>query len=248
MSRPSEPELYSQALRLPEHTRAYISDFAEKLHDAGCDVTAAQVARGLCRLALDLALGNAGVVVAGVFRLVAGCPTARHVRSAFGTLVWLCNVKPCTTPRFVDAPADVPPPALKRTRQDLHNQALRLTRDMRARLEFLATEIKGAGVDVTAAEVTRGLCLLAVEILHGAADTHVAKAFRIAASDPTEEGARKALMAVQSLVDGDPPTGPESVVDCDPPRIPESAVDCEAPTRPVMDWTPPSSSPISEAA
>jgi arginine repressor len=237
MSKRHGSDLHSQALRLPQRARERLSALAKELHAAGYDLTAAQVTRGLCLLALELTLGRAGTTVAGVFRLAASDPTAPGVRSALDAFLWLLDVEPCTTPRFPDAHAGERASTSKRARRDLHNQALRLPQRVRDQLESLAAELRVAGADVTAGEVARGLCLLALEIVHDAAGTEIAEVFRIAASDPTAEGTRRALKAVQSLLDGVPSTMP------DPPLL-----DDAAPTTRSEDSSPPSTLPAARAA
>jgi hypothetical protein len=159
------------------------------------------------------------------------------MRRALDTLLWMLDVEPITKPfvravragdrRYDESVSD----------GELLNQALRVPKDVREQLETLAAELCAAGTRVTAAQATRGLCLLALEILHGAAGTALANTFRLAASDPTPEGARTALNAIHALVDGELSMTP------DPP-----SVDDPTPTTPRFDSTPPSTIPESRAA
>lgn len=112
-----------------------------------------------------------------------------------------------------------------------------MPKGVRDELETLAIELRAAGAPVTAAHVTRGLCWLALEILHRAAGTDIANAFRLAASDPSADGARAAFDAVQALLDGVPSTMP------DPPPLDEPT-----PMTPRFDSTPPSTIPNARAA
>jgi hypothetical protein len=107
----------------------------------------------------------------------------------------------------------------------------------REQLKTLAAELCAVGARVSAAQATRGLCLLALEILNRAAGTDIANAFRVAASDPTAKGARAAFNAVQARLNGVPSTTP------DPPSLDEPT-----PTTPRVDSTPPSTIPNSRAA
>lgn len=237
MSKHCGSDLRPQSLRLPQRARDRLSALAVELHAAGCEVTAGEVARGLCQLALDLALGSAGATAAEPFRLAARDPSAPSVRCALDTFLWLIDVEPRTTPMFSNACAVEKTNASNQNGQELNNQALRLPQPVRDQLESMAAELQVAKVRVTAGAAMRGLCLLALEIVYGVAGTEVAKAFRLAASDPSPEGARKALTAVQSLVDGVPSTMP------DPPSF-----NSDAPTLRSGDSCPPSTIPDSRAA
>jgi hypothetical protein len=159
------------------------------------------------------------------------------MRRALDTLLWMLDVEPITKPfvRAVRAGDRRDDESL--AGGELHNQALRVPKGVRKQLETLAAELCAAGTGVTTAQATRGLCLLALEILHGAAGTALANAFRVAASDPTPEGARAALNAVNALLDGEPSMTP------DPPSL-----DDPIPTTPRGDSTPPSTIPESRAA
>jgi len=213
MSRHRGSDLHPQALRLPQRARASLFALAESLHTAGCDVTAGEAMRGLFLLALKLAGGSAGVTAADVFRLVARDPSAPCLRSALESFLWLLDIEPHATPKFSSAPAttraEERKTASKRCRS-LHSQALRLPKHVQVELESLAAELWLPGALVTVAHATRGLSLLAVEIVRGAAGPELADAFRLAASDPTVEGARRALRAVRLFLEGLPATIPDA--------------------------------------
>lgn len=237
MSKLPGSDLHAQALRLPDDARDRLSAVADKLRAAGFPVSAAAVARGLCLLALEIARGSGGATMANVFRLTARNPTANGMRRALDTLLWMLDVEPITKPfvRAVRAGDRRDDESL--AGGDLHNQALRVPKGVREQLETLAAELCAAGTRVTTAQATRGLCLLALEILHGTAGTALANAFRLAASDPTPEGARLALNAIHALFDGEPSMTP------DPPSL-----DDPTPTTPRGDSSPPSTIPESRAA
>src|SRR5262245_38483695 len=98
------------------------------------------------------------------------------------------------------------PPMSKRSSSDLRCQALRLPQRVRDRLEALANALHAAGTDATAASITRGLCVCALDLAHGAVGHEVAAAFRVAAGDSTQEGVQSALEALLTLLDVEPPT------------------------------------------
>ena len=230
-------ELHPQALRLEERTRVRLSALADELCTAGCEVTPAEATRGLCLLALDLALGRAGASLADVVRLAASDPTPQGVHHALDALLWLLDLEPCTTPKLSEAHAAERSSASKPARPDLHNQAIRLPQHSRDELKSLATELRAAGTNVKARKALRGLCLLALEIAFCAATKDLANAFRLAARNPTAEGVQRALEAVQSLLEGVPSTVP------DPPILED-----DAPTSPSPTSCPPSTIPTSRAA
>lgn len=229
MSKQPGSNLHAQALRLPKDARDRLTAVAEELDAAGFHVSAAEAARGLCLLALEIARGGGGATMADVFRLAASDPTAPCVRSALDALLWFLDVDPITKPVLRAVPAGERTYAESLAGGELHNQALRVPRGVRDQLKTLADELRAAGARVTAAQATRGLCWLALEILDKAAGTGIANAFRLAASDPTTEGARTAFNAVQALLDGAPATTP------DPPSLEDPT-----PTTPRIDSTPPS--------
>lgn len=213
MSRQRGSDLHPQALRLPQRARAGLFALAEELHAAGSDVTAGEAMRGLFLLALKIARGSAGVTAADVFCLAASNPSASCVRGALESFLWLLGIEPRTTPKFSSTPApraEERKTASKRSRRSLHSQALHLPKHVQVELESLAAELWNRGAFVTVGQTTRGLCLLAVEIVHGAAGTELADAFRLAASDPTVEGARRALVAVRLFLEGSPATNPDA--------------------------------------
>jgi hypothetical protein len=86
---------------------------------------------------------------------------------------------------------------------DLNSQALRLSRRARDRISTLATELLAPGPVTTAAKAARGLCLLALDLARGLAGPEAARAFRLAASDPTAPGVSRAVDAFLELLDVD---------------------------------------------
>lgn len=229
------PDLRQQALRLPERALEDLSALARELRATGSEVTVAQATRGLCLLALELALGQAGTTAAEAFRLAASDPTALCVGIAVDKFLWLFDVEPSTT-RF---PPNTHPGgrfyASDRSDRGLACQGLRVPQRVRDQLETLTEDLRAAGAEVTAAEATRGLCLVALYVIHRASDTEVANAFRVAARHPTAEGVRRALRGIRYLLNGAPSTMPP-------------VVDDEAPTVPDEDSSPSSISPSSRAA
>jgi hypothetical protein len=82
----------------------------------------------------------------------------------------------------------------KRLAPDLRVQALRLPREGRALLDALVHDLNGSRSNRSSAgAVTRGLVLLALHCGQGIAGPRLAQAFRLAASDPTEQGVHEAL-------------------------------------------------------
>ena len=85
---------------------------------------------------------------------------------------------------------------------DLRVQALRLPGSARALLDVLVRKLNGGESDRTSGgAVTRGLVLLALYCEKGRGGTRLAQAFRLAASDPTEQGVRKALEELRQATD-----------------------------------------------
>ena len=85
---------------------------------------------------------------------------------------------------------------------DLRVQALRLPRNGRALLKVLVQNLNGSESNRSSAgAVTRGLVLLALHCEKGIAGPRLAQAFRLAASDPTEQGVRKALEELRQATD-----------------------------------------------
>ncbi|MEP7125822.1 MAG: hypothetical protein ABJE95_33130 [Byssovorax sp.] len=237
MSKRPSSDLRQQALRLEPRAHELLSALVNELHAAGDDITAAEATRGLCMLALQLARGSAGDTVADVVRLTASDPTTPCVRRAVDTLLWLLDLEPSTRPQRSKEPTHEQNVAPMRSGLDLANQALRLPPRALDQLKSLAAELRATGADTTAAKAARGLCLFGLDLIYAAPSTEVAKAFRIAAGDPTTEGTRRALEAIQSLLDGVPSTVPDPF---DP--------DDEPTTTPSVDSQPPSSIPNSRGA
>jgi hypothetical protein len=78
--------------------------------------------------------------------------------------------------------------------ESLRPQGVRLPQGARVSLDTFANELRRAfGSRSTSSEVARGLCMLALQLSHGAGGPKLARAFRLAASDPTDEGVQKAL-------------------------------------------------------
>jgi hypothetical protein len=201
--------LDTQALRLPPRARDQLAALAIRLSASGPPLTAAEAARGLCLLTLDLARGAAGNDAADAVRIAASGPAPASVRNALGTLVALLDGEPSTTPMLDDPAAGARSPAPTGRHRNLHSQALRLPPHARCDLEALTVELRAARPRASAGEVTRGLCLLALEIADGGAGAELSAAFCIAARDPTADGQHRALEAVQRLLDGAPSTTPE---------------------------------------
>jgi hypothetical protein len=131
------------------------------------------------------------------------------VGNALGAVVALLDCAASTTPMLDDPAAGARAPMPTGRRRNLQSQALRLPQRARDDLEALTTELRAAGARVSAAEVMRGLCLLALEIADGGAGAEFSAAFCTAARDPTAQGQHRALEAVQRLLDGAPSTTPE---------------------------------------
>lgn len=96
----------------------------------------------------------------------------------------------------------------RRHGSELDTQALRLPQRARDRLAGLAIRLSASGPPVKAAEATRGLCLLTLDLARGAAGNDAADAVRIAASDPAPASVRNALGAIVALLDSEPSTTP----------------------------------------
>jgi hypothetical protein len=192
-------ELGTQALRLPQHAREQLARLVTRLSAGNPPLTAAEVARGLCMLTLDLARGAAGNGVAEAVRIAARDPAPASVRYALCAIGALLDSEPKTTPLRDDpaAGARFPMP----TPRPLYNQALRLPHRALSYLKELTTALRAAGAQVSAAEALRGLCLLALAIADGDAGDECSAAFCIAARDSTAQGQRRALEAVQRLLD-----------------------------------------------
>ena len=236
MSKRPSSDLRQQALRLEPRAHELLSTLVNELHAAGDDVTAAEATRGLCMLALELAVGSAGDTIADVVCLAASEPTTPCVRRAVDALLWLLDLEPSTRPQRSKESIHERTFAPMRSGLDLSNQALRLPPRALDQLKSLAAELRATGADTTAAKAARGLCLFGLDIIYAAPNTEVAKAFRIAAGDPTTEGTRRALEAIKALLDGVPSTVPD-------PRDPD-----DGPTMPSADSQPPSSIPNSRTA
>jgi len=220
-------DLDPQGLRLPQHARERLARLADHLCATGTRVSAAEATRGLCLLAIELVRGGAGAAAAEAFRAAAGAPG--NVRDALDAFVLFVDADVPTIRASADHECLL---AEERSDDDLVNQALRLPRRARDELDVLARELSAAGTRVTATKATRGLCLLAVELVDGAAGSEVAEAFGIAAGDPTPEGVHRAVEALGALLDGAPSTMP------DPP-----IGDDTAPTTQRGDTLPPPSFP-----
>lgn len=210
-----------QALRLPPHARDRLTALTIRLRASGADVAAAKVARGLCALALELASGRVGTATAAAFGIAASDPAA--VRSAVNAFVLLLDTEPPTVPLPADVGATRPREgrrsrARRRLRLPLDVQALRLLEPAQADLDALA---RGAGVKP--AEAMRGLCLLALELVSGAAGAEVADAMCIAAIDPTPAGSQRAIEALRALLDGPPTIPAPSVAEPPPPSTQRAA-------------------------
>jgi hypothetical protein len=201
--------LDTQALRLPPHARDRLAGLAIRLSASGPPLTAAEAARGLCLLALDLARGAAGNDAADAVRIAARNPAPASVRNALGALVALLDGEPSTTPMLDDPAAGARSPVPTGRHRNLHSQALRLPPHARCDLEALIVELGVAGARISAGKAIRGLCLLALEIADGGAGAEFSAAFCIAARDPTTDGQYQALKAVKRLLDGAPSTTPE---------------------------------------
>jgi hypothetical protein len=228
-------DLCIQGLRLPKNERDRLAALASHLRAHGsapvAEARVAEIARGLCALALEIAHGASGRQVADAFRVAATFPNAVGVRTALSSVLALLGVDPIAPVRAAAGAAARS--QTKRTNSPrarsgaLVNQALRLPHRARDQLRALVAELAGAGVDATPTGVMRGLCLLALELADGAAGADAEGAFRCAACDPTPEGMRRALEAIRQGLDGpttmpDPPTtegatSPERSGDTPPP-------------------------------
>ncbi len=82
----------------------------------------------------------------------------------------------------------------------LGHHGLRLPDSSLQRLQRLTADLQAPGLNVTAGSITRGLCLLALELARGAAGAQAAFAFHIAMCDPTSIGAYRALKAFRALL------------------------------------------------
>jgi hypothetical protein len=237
MKIPQDFDLHSQALRISRRARDRMAALTTELRAAGSVVTGCEAARGLCLLALELALGFAGADAAKAFRLAAIEPSAPAVGRAVDAFLELLDVDDAETRSLEDARALELTFASGRTRRDLHTQALRLPRGVRDQLEAFAVALRAAGADVTVSEATRGLFLVALDLAFGFAGTEATRAFRLAASDPTAEGAQRALAEVRFLLESVPSTTP------DPPLSTDGAITTRG-----VDSSPPSTIPNSRAA
>lgn len=187
-------DLDSQGLRLTRHDRDRLTALAIRLRATGTAATAGTVARGLCLLALDLAMGAVDDATAEACRLAARDPAS--ARNAVNTFVFLLDVEPPTRP--ISAPharEGLRNCARARSRPTLQTQALRLPQQARQNLKAL-----GAAAGVSATEAMRGLCTLALDLASGAAGQEIAGAVLSAASDPTPEGIGRALGRLHSLL------------------------------------------------
>jgi hypothetical protein len=90
--------LHTQALRLPQHARADLDALTTELCAAGSVVSAAEAMRGLCLLALELAIGGAGAEFSAAFCVAARDPTAEGRQQALEAIRQLVNGVPSTTP------------------------------------------------------------------------------------------------------------------------------------------------------
>lgn len=209
--------LNPQSLRIPEHACERLATFARRLSTPDAEVSAAEATRGICLLALHVALGAAGTDAAEAFRIAARDPALPGVREGLNAFTSLLDGEPSTIPIRVDEGGPHARPGERahrqqRARQPLRNQALRLPQPARDDLEALAKGLCAGGANVKAGEVMRGLCLLALEIVEGAAGAEVANAFCVAAIDATSEGTRRAIRELQLLLDGEPSTMPDPPV------------------------------------
>lgn len=230
--------LRPQALRLEQRTRDSLSTLAKELSTADSEVTPAEATRGLCLLALELAVGRAGDTIADIFRLAASRPSSACVHNALDALLWMLDLEPCTTPKSSEVRVVGRRSSSKSSRLTLRTQSLRMPQHTRDQLDSLASELRAAGANATAAEAVRGLCLLALEVANSTPRTGVVEAFRLAAGDPSADGVHRALEAVQSVLDGVPSTVPE----------PTTVPDDEVPTMPSATEVPPSTIPNSQRA
>jgi hypothetical protein len=237
MSIRHDSELHPQALRVSRRTRDRLALLATELLAAGSVVTPAEAARGLCLLALDLALGFAGADAANAFRLAAIDPALHGVGRAVDAFVALLDLDSAEMRSIQDARALERTFASGRVRRDLHTQALRLPQRVRDQLEAFATELRANGADVTVGEATRGLVLVALDLAFGFAGTEATHAFRLAASDPSAEGVQRALTEIGFLLEPVPSTTP------DPPLSTDGAI-----TTPGGDSSPPPKTLNSRAA
>lgn len=230
-------DLHPQAFRLSRRARDRLSALATELLAAGFDVTAAEAARGLCLLALDLALGFAGADTAAAFRLAASDPTEVGIGKALDAFLNLLEVDSAERRSLRDARSLEQTHTSGRARRALHTQALRLPQVVRDQFNALALELSADGADVTVGEATRGLFLLALDLAFGFAGTEATYAFRLAARDPTVEGASRALTEVRFLLDPVPSTTP------DPAASEEGAITTRG-----VDSSPPSTFRTDRAA
>jgi hypothetical protein len=237
MNFPHGSDLQPQAFRISRRARDRIAALATEELAAGSVVTPAGAARGLCLLALDLALGLAGEDAANAFRRAAIDPSAPALGRAVDAFLELLDVDVAETRSLQDARALERTFASGRVRGELLTQALRLPHDARDQLEAFAVELRASGADVTVSATTRGLFLLALDLAFGFAGPRATRAFRLAASDPTAEGVRRALSEVQCLLEAAPSTTP------DPPMSSEGAI-----TTRRGDSSPPSTIPNFRAA
>jgi hypothetical protein len=120
--RPSTPRgrrrnLHSQALRLPQHARVDLDALTSELRAAGTYVSAAEAVRGLCLLALEIAIGGAGPDLATAFGVAARDPSAHGRHQALEAILQLVDGVPSTTPEPsppTRRPGDSLPPTTKR--------------------------------------------------------------------------------------------------------------------------------------
>ncbi len=86
--------------------------------------------------------------------------------------------------------------------ESLAVQPLRLPPTGRAMLDALVQNLNDSySTRSSGRSAARGLVLLALFCEQGSGGTHLAQAFRLAASDPTEQGVRKALGALRRDTD-----------------------------------------------
>lgn len=230
-------DLQPRALQISRRARDRIAALATELLAAGSVVTPAGAARGLCLLALDLALGFAGGDAANAFRLAAIDPSAPALGRAVDAFLELLDVDSAETRSLQDARALELTFASGRVRGELLTQALRLPQDARDQLEAFAVELRANGANVTVSATTWGLFLLALNLAFGFAGPQATRAFRLAASDLTAEGVQRALIEVQCLLEAVPSTTP------DPPVSSDGAITTRG-----VDSSPPSKIPNSRAA
>jgi hypothetical protein len=199
--------LRSHPLRLPDSARELLDTLASDLRRTqGIQLSTGEVARGLCLLALECCLGTAGSTLERAFRLAASTPSPKGVQRALAEL------------RLMEKKSD------STISEPLRSHPLRLPDSARELLDTVASDLRRAqGIQLSTGEVARGLCLLALECCLGTVGSTLERAFRLAASTPSQRGVRRALAELR-LPEREA-TDPTSLAD-------EASTERTPPTRP----------------